>query len=101
VSRDPILSVAGIDPTVDGATANVFNSAGGTETACFTLPSVNWRRSPAGFKYRDATMGSSPVGSASLKNGSQLPPTNELFNGKHYQSPGRVTHAARRPSVGA
>ena len=94
VSRDPILSVTGIDPTVDGATAHVFNSAGGTETACFTLPSVNWRRSPGGFKYQDATLESSPVRIASLKNGSLR------FSVKG-RGPTAVSYRLREPSQGS
>jgi hypothetical protein len=70
VSRDPFLSVTGIDPTVDGAIVHVFNSAGGTDSACFDLPGVNWRWSRGGLKYLDATLASSPVRVVSLKKGS-------------------------------
>ena len=68
-SRDPNLSTAGIDPTVDGAYLHVFNSAGGTDSTCFHLVSTNWRLTSHIFKYKDAALAASPVNVAMLKNG--------------------------------
>ena len=68
-SQDPQLSAAGISPTVDGAYVHVFNSAGGTDSACFHLVSTNWRSSGSGFRYDDAALAASPVKVAMLKSG--------------------------------
>ena len=68
-SRDPRLSPTGIDPTVDGATLHVFNSRGGTDSACFDLASTGWQRSTGMFRYADPTLARSPVKSARLRGG--------------------------------
>jgi hypothetical protein len=68
-SRDGRVSTGAIDPTVDGATLHVFNSVGGNDSACFTLPSSNWRRASGAFRYVDAKLAASPVKAARVKNG--------------------------------
>ncbi|HEY2773104.1 MAG TPA: Ig-like domain-containing protein [Candidatus Binatia bacterium] len=68
-SRDPAISTAGIDPTADGVTVHVFNSAGGTDSACFSLPGANWQTTSSGFKYKDPGLVSSPVSAVTLQNG--------------------------------
>jgi Big-like domain-containing protein len=68
-SRDSGISAAGVDPTIDGAYVHVFNSAGGTDSACFHLASTKWRASRGVFKYRDATLAASPVKAAMLRRG--------------------------------
>ena len=68
-SQDLSFSVASIDPMTDGVTVHVFNSAGGRDSACFTLPAMNWWVTSKGFKYRDAGLLSSPVATATLRDG--------------------------------
>ncbi len=66
-SRDPRVSPAAINPTVDGAYLHVFNSAGGRDSACFRLAAANWRVSRGVFRYRDRALVASPVKTALLK----------------------------------
>ncbi len=68
-SQDPHLSSATIDPTVDGASLHVFNSAGGRDSACFHLGSAGWKRSGGSFRYADPKLVMSPVKAARLKKG--------------------------------
>jgi len=68
-SQDPQISTAGIDPTVDGAYLHVFNSAGGTDSACFHLVSTNWRSTRGVLRYKDTALAASPVKIAALKSG--------------------------------
>ena len=68
-SKDPSLSPAGIDPSVDGAYVHVFNSAGGTDSSCFHLPAANWQLVNGSFKYKDRMLAASPVKTATLKLG--------------------------------
>ncbi len=68
-SRDSNFTTAGVDPTFDGVTVHVFNSAGGSDSACFNLPSVNWQMTSSGFRYRDTELAASPVASATLADG--------------------------------
>lgn len=68
-SRDGQVSAGAVDPTVDGATLHVFNSAGGVDSACFTLPSTNWRRANGAFRYVDPKLATSPVKAARVKKG--------------------------------
>jgi hypothetical protein len=68
-SHDPRLPFAGIDPTVDGAYLHVFNSAGGSDSACFHLVATKWRLSRRVFRYQDITLAASPVKTAVLKAG--------------------------------
>jgi hypothetical protein len=63
-SRDPNVSPAGVDPTVDGVSIHVFDSAGGVASACFRLASANWRTVAGGYRYRDAQLAASPVKTA-------------------------------------
>jgi len=93
-SRDPGISGVSIDPTIDGATVQVFNSAGGTDSACFSLIAANWRRIHGGFKYLDKTLAASPVGSAQLKNGSLR------FNAKD-GGPTPISYGLDEPSQGS
>ena len=68
-SRDPRIPSGGVDPTADGAYLHVFNSAGGTDSACFHLASANWQPIKGGFKYTDRSLSASPVKLARLKDG--------------------------------
>ncbi len=68
-SRDLLLTTAGTNPTVNGAYVHVFNSAGGTDSACFHLPSTNWLLSRGTFRYKDRALTASPVKTATFKNG--------------------------------
>jgi hypothetical protein len=68
-STDSQIQVVGMDPRVDGAYLHVFNSAGGSDSACFHLASANWHLTGGTFKYNDATLTASPVKVATLKGG--------------------------------
>jgi hypothetical protein len=68
-SKDPTISIAGVDPRVDGAYLHVFNSVGGTDHACFHLAAENWRLSRTTFRYSDRALAASPVKSAKLQDG--------------------------------
>jgi hypothetical protein len=68
-SKDPRVTSAGVDLQTDGAYLHVFNSAGGTDSACFHLASTNWRRVRGTYKYKDTALATSPVKVATLKNG--------------------------------
>ena len=68
-SKDPLVTSTGVDPVTDGAYLHVFNSAGGTDSACFHLASANWRLVHGAFKYKDTALAASPVKVATLKNG--------------------------------
>jgi hypothetical protein len=68
-SRDPRVATAGVDPTRDGARLHLFNSAGGSDSACFDLVAANWRASGGAYKYADRALAASPVKGAMLKAG--------------------------------
>ena len=68
-SRDPRVSTTGVDPRLDGAYLHVFNSTGGTDSACFHLVGTKWRARGGSFQYTDAKLAASPVKVASLKAG--------------------------------
>jgi hypothetical protein len=93
-SRDSGISPTGVDPTVDGATLHVFNSAGGADSACFHLVSTNWQAKGGLFKYVDAKMAASPVKTAVLKAG--LLKVNAKGNG-----PTPITYRLGEPSQGS
>ena len=57
----PVPGSAG-DPTLSGATLQLFNAEAGGEVATLVLPAQNWSRlgsetNPSGFRYRDASDG--------------------------------------------
>jgi len=70
-SRDSAISTISIDPSVDGAYVHVFNSAGGSDSACFYLPpGGNWRALSGGtYRYADSSLAMSPVRAATVGNG--------------------------------
>ncbi len=68
-SKDPAIVAAAADPRADGAYVHVFNSAGGTDSACFHLPAANWRLAGTAFRYKDTALAASPVKTALLRNG--------------------------------
>jgi hypothetical protein len=68
-SKDPTITSAGVDPRVDGVDVHVFNSAGGSDSACFHLAAANWRLRGATFRYKDTALAASPVKTAMLMDG--------------------------------
>lgn len=68
-ARDAQVTPGVIDPTTNGASVHVFNSAGGADAACFVLPSGGWRRVGGGFDYTDAKLARSPVKVARIRKG--------------------------------
>jgi hypothetical protein len=68
-SKAATIATAGVDPRVTDAYVHVFNSAGGTDSACFRLAGANWRPTRGGFRYQDAALAISPVKSATFRNG--------------------------------
>ncbi len=68
-SKDPAIVTTAVDPRADGVYVHVFNSAGGTDSACFHLPAANWRLAGTAFRYKDNALAASPVKTALLRNG--------------------------------
>ncbi len=93
-SKDAAATTAGLDPRLDGAYLHVFNSAGGTDSACFHLAGAHWRLSRDTFRYKDAEQVASPVKTATFKNG-RLQIT---ANGK---GPLPITYRLGEPSQGS
>jgi hypothetical protein len=68
ISKDPNLATGvDLDPFTYGATFQVFNANGGSDSACFSLP--NWTFDG---KYKDSTYTNGPCKTAKLKAGSLL-----------------------------
>ena len=68
-SRDLSISYAAFNPVVDGALLHVFNSAGGGDSACLDLPSLNWIDKGTKWTYKDSDLSEGPIKSATIKNG--------------------------------
>jgi hypothetical protein len=68
-SKAGAISIAAADPRANDAYVHVFNSAGGTDSACFHLPGTGWRLTHSGFQYKDSALAASPVRTASFRNG--------------------------------
>jgi len=69
----------GESPELDGATLHIFNSAGGTDTLCLSLPSSNWIGTafdrdtfPNGWTYKDSQGVLGPVARARFGNVSRM-----------------------------
>ena len=80
---------SGLDPASDGLRLQVYNAAGGDDSACFDLPAGEvWRQSgpssSPGYSYRDSQALFGPCRSVSISNGKQL----------------RITCTARRSPIG-
>jgi hypothetical protein len=69
ISKDPAVTYAAFDPVTDGAVVHVFNSAGGTDSACLLLPSGNWADGGTKWTYKDSDLSEGPVKAVSIKNG--------------------------------
>jgi cysteine-rich repeat protein len=75
-SKDPAIDTAppaGIDPVADGAYVHVYNSSGGTDSACFTLGAGAWsaKGDPANpaLQYKDRIYANGPCKVALAKEG--------------------------------
>jgi subtilisin-like proprotein convertase family protein len=73
-SSDPGVSTTGLDPIANGAFFHVFNAAGGTDSACLTLPAgAHWSSPSAGtFVYQDRSLAVGPVRTAVIHDGRQF-----------------------------
>jgi cysteine-rich repeat protein len=74
-ATDPSVSIAGIDPTVSGATLEVVNpNLGSLQRAAFPLPAVGWTTAgnPVNtYKYKDKGV-FGPVTKVAVKNGKSI-----------------------------
>lgn len=68
-SRDTAIAKAAFNPVVDGARLHVFNSNGGTDSACIDLPFGNWIDKGNSWAYKDSDLSDGPVKAATIKNG--------------------------------
>jgi len=78
-SKDPTLDSStgtGIDPVTDGASLQLYNANGGSESVCFQLPSAGWRATGTapllGYKYKDTAFAHGPCKAAMIKHGKLL-----------------------------
>jgi polyhydroxybutyrate depolymerase len=67
--NDALALDPALDPTADGASFQVWNSAGSGEALCLALPAAGWTRKGSGFSYRDPGGASGPCRSAKLRAG--------------------------------
>ena len=66
------MTYAAFNPVANGATIHVFNSNGGTDSACITMPGgpgTHWVNKGTQWRYTDNALASGPVKSATIKNG--------------------------------
>lgn len=68
------LSSTGINPLVDGAALQIYNTAGTGDAACMRLPNSGWQasRNAAVVKYTDASFSTGPCKTARLEHGKLL-----------------------------
>ena len=62
------LDVAGIDPLANGLFLHVYNSAGTSDSVCYSLPASGWKAAGSGFRYTDPTAANGPCHVALLRN---------------------------------
>jgi hypothetical protein len=69
LSKDASFTVAGMDPTLTGATFHLVDPSPGQQTNEFSMPAARWVERKGKFKYVDADLVEGPVKRALLKNG--------------------------------
>jgi hypothetical protein len=61
------LDVAGIAPLTNGVFLHVYNSAGTSDSVCYSLPASGWKAAGSGFRYTDPTAANGPCHVAILR----------------------------------
>lgn len=63
------LDAAAMDLATNGLFLHVYNSAGTSDSVCFSLPATGWTASGSGFRYRDLESANGPCRVAALRKG--------------------------------
>jgi hypothetical protein len=74
-SQDPqLVGSVDFDPAAYGATVQLYNAAGGTDSACFDLPAVagSWILKSNGYQYKDKAFAFSACSAVTFKNGKSV-----------------------------